>query len=76
VLRLDRWRHALALPAGMPSGDTLNQLRAHLADDLDTPGALAAVDAWAIETLDGRGRDRDASPQLRAAADALLGIAL
>ncbi len=76
VFRLDRWRHALTLPAGAPSGDTLNRLRAHLADDLDTPGALAAVDAWATETLDGRGRDLDAPNQLRAAVDALLGIAL
>jgi L-cysteine:1D-myo-inositol 2-amino-2-deoxy-alpha-D-glucopyranoside ligase len=76
VLRLDRWRHAVALPAGVPAPDAVSRLRAHLADDLDTPGALAVVDAWATATLGGHGRDLDAPTQLRAVVDALLGIAL
>ena len=36
------------------------RLRAHLADDLDTPGALAAVDAWAQEAEERRGSDESA----------------
>ena len=49
------WRAAVgaATPARTPA-DLVAALRAHLADDLDTPGALAAVDAWAA----GRGATR------------------
>src|SRR5436309_2563413 len=76
VARLARWRQAVAEPAGAPAQDTVRRLRAHLADDLDTPGALAEVDAWVTETLTRRGRDIDAGTQLGSAVDALLGIAL
>jgi L-cysteine:1D-myo-inositol 2-amino-2-deoxy-alpha-D-glucopyranoside ligase len=76
VVRLNRWRQAVALPVGVPAEDTVSRLRAHLADDLDTPGALAVLDAWATETRSGRGRDLDAPTQLRAAVDAMLGIVL
>ncbi|HEY3485192.1 MAG TPA: cysteine--tRNA ligase [Ilumatobacteraceae bacterium] len=41
--RLDRWRRARG---GRP-GDLLAQVRARLDDDLDTPGAVAAIDAAA-----------------------------
>jgi L-cysteine:1D-myo-inositol 2-amino-2-deoxy-alpha-D-glucopyranoside ligase len=74
--RLARWREAVAAPAAAPAQDTVTQLRAHLADDLDTPRALAVVDAWATETLTRRGQDADASAAVRTAVDALLGIAL
>jgi L-cysteine:1D-myo-inositol 2-amino-2-deoxy-alpha-D-glucopyranoside ligase len=76
VTRLDRWRQAVALPAGAPAQDALRRLRIHLADDLDTLSALAAVDAWATETLTRRGRDVDAPALLGDAVDALLGITL
>lgn len=74
--RLDTWRSATASPAGPPAADTIARLRDHLSDDLDTPKALAAVDAWAAEALTGHGRDPDAPDELRAAVDALLGVAL
>jgi L-cysteine:1D-myo-inositol 2-amino-2-deoxy-alpha-D-glucopyranoside ligase len=58
--RLDRWRAAAAasppappaqsaLPApAVPSGQSvLTAVRDRLADDLDAPGALAVIDAWA-----------------------------
>ncbi|HEX4224428.1 MAG TPA: cysteine--1-D-myo-inosityl 2-amino-2-deoxy-alpha-D-glucopyranoside ligase, partial [Pseudonocardiaceae bacterium] len=45
-------------------------------DDLDTPAALAAVDAWATEALDRAGTDTQAPGLVRAAVDALLGIEL
>jgi L-cysteine:1D-myo-inositol 2-amino-2-deoxy-alpha-D-glucopyranoside ligase len=74
--RLARWRSAAALRAGPPAGDLVLRLRTHLADDLDTPAALAAVDAWAGEALDRRGADADAPRLVRSALDALLGVAL
>jgi L-cysteine:1D-myo-inositol 2-amino-2-deoxy-alpha-D-glucopyranoside ligase len=76
VTRLARWRQAVAEPAGAPAQDAVTMLRAHLADDLDTAGALAAVDGWVTETLTRRGRDIDAPALLTTAVDALLGIAL
>jgi L-cysteine:1D-myo-inositol 2-amino-2-deoxy-alpha-D-glucopyranoside ligase len=76
VARLARWRDAVAEPTGAPTQDTIRRLRTHLADDLDTPAALAVVDAWVTETLTRRGRDIDAASQLSRAVDALLGIAL
>jgi L-cysteine:1D-myo-inositol 2-amino-2-deoxy-alpha-D-glucopyranoside ligase len=76
VLRLDRWRRAVARPAGVPVAETVHRLRTHLAEDLDTPGALAVLDAWAAETLTRGGRDVTAPGHVQAAVDALLGIAL
>jgi len=39
--RLHRWRIAAALPAGPDAVDVIGRLRRYLADDLDTPKALA-----------------------------------
>ncbi|MCW3820677.1 cysteine--1-D-myo-inosityl 2-amino-2-deoxy-alpha-D-glucopyranoside ligase [Micromonospora sp. DR5-3] len=74
--RLARWRRAAAAPAG-PSGDELLAgVRARLADDLDTPGALAVADAWVAQALAGVADD-NAAPKLFAdTVDALLGIRL
>lgn len=70
--RLARWRAAVARPTG-PSGDAvLAAVRERLAGDLDAPGALAAIDAWAA----GEGEDRSAPALVRDLADALLGVAL
>src|SRR6201992_2327642 len=41
--RLQRWRTATALPAGPDAADLIARLRQYLADDLDTPKALAAL---------------------------------
>ena len=70
--RLARWRAAVARDRGPDATALLARVRERLADDLDTPGALAAVDAWAA--ADG---DDPAAPGLvRDLADALLGVAL
>jgi L-cysteine:1D-myo-inositol 2-amino-2-deoxy-alpha-D-glucopyranoside ligase len=74
--QLARWRSAVALPAGPPADDLVARLRTHLADDLDTPAALAAMDAWAGEALDRHGRDAAAPALARDAVDALLGVEL
>jgi L-cysteine:1D-myo-inositol 2-amino-2-deoxy-alpha-D-glucopyranoside ligase len=74
--RLAAWREATWLDTGPDATDTIARLRTHLADDLDTPRALAAVDAWAREARERRGRDASAPRLLRNAVDALLGVAL
>ncbi|SFQ56100.1 L-cysteine:1D-myo-inositol 2-amino-2-deoxy-alpha-D-glucopyranoside ligase [Amycolatopsis arida] len=80
LTRLARWREAVALPAGPPAAAVVDRLRDHLADDLDTPGALAAVDAWVDEALRRRGGADAADPAapalVRDAVDALLGVDL
>jgi L-cysteine:1D-myo-inositol 2-amino-2-deoxy-alpha-D-glucopyranoside ligase len=55
--RLARWRAAVSRPDALPADTLLTQLRDRLADDLDTPGALAAVDAWANAVLTGSARN-------------------
>ena len=47
--RLSRWRAGFAAPSGPDGEAEIERLRTHLANDLDTPRALAAIDAWAAE---------------------------
>jgi L-cysteine:1D-myo-inositol 2-amino-2-deoxy-alpha-D-glucopyranoside ligase len=51
-------------------------VRRYLADDLDTPKALAALDGWATDALTYGGHDTVAPRTVAAAVDALLGIKL
>jgi L-cysteine:1D-myo-inositol 2-amino-2-deoxy-alpha-D-glucopyranoside ligase len=74
--RLARWRAAVAAPAGPPGDQVLAEVRERLADDLDTPGALRAVDLWADATLAGEGTDTAAPGLVAATVDALLGVRL
>ena len=74
--RLARWRAAVQAPAGPPAADLLAGIRARVADDLDTPAALALVDAWADAALAGGGENPAAPALVRAAVDALLGVRL
>lgn len=76
VDRLARWRRAVSAEAGPDAAATIARVRAHLADDLDTPKALAAVDGWAGDALDGIGRDTGAPAAIADAVDALLGVDL
>jgi L-cysteine:1D-myo-inositol 2-amino-2-deoxy-alpha-D-glucopyranoside ligase len=70
--RLSTWRGGVRRAAG-PSGPALlADVRHALADDLDTPAALAAVDRWCA----GDGEDRQAPRLVANVVDALLGIAL
>ncbi|WP_407924333.1 cysteine--1-D-myo-inosityl 2-amino-2-deoxy-alpha-D-glucopyranoside ligase [Actinomadura macrotermitis] len=70
--RLERWRAAAARPAAPAAAPLLATVREHLADDLDAPAALAAIDAWAA----AEGTDEAAPAQVAAITDALLGVAL
>jgi len=74
--RLARWRDATSLATGPAADDLVARLRTHLADDLDTARALAAVDAWTGQALDRRGTDAAAPGRVTRAVDALLGVAL
>ncbi|WP_432485005.1 cysteine--1-D-myo-inosityl 2-amino-2-deoxy-alpha-D-glucopyranoside ligase [Kineococcus esterisolvens] len=78
--RLDRWTRAVALPTGPDAAPVLAAVRERLADDLDAPGAVAAVDAWADAALAGTGTHAAAgaaAPDLvRRTVGALLGVRL
>ncbi len=74
--RLARWRRAAAAPAGPSGAELLAGVRARLADDLDTPGALALADTWADQALAGVATDADAPALFTNTVDALLGIRL
>jgi L-cysteine:1D-myo-inositol 2-amino-2-deoxy-alpha-D-glucopyranoside ligase len=74
--RLERWREAVASGRGSSGADVLDAVRARLADDLDSPGALAVVDAWAEAALAGDGDDGSAPALVASTVDALLGIRL
>lgn len=74
--RLGQWRAAVEAPAGPSGADLLAGLRTRLADDLDTPGALALVDAWADAGLAGDRDDPGAPALVRDSVDALLGVRL
>ena len=73
--RLDRWRAAWRRPTGPAAGPVLAGVRARLADDLDTQGAIAVIDRWAEASLAQPGDDATAPALVAATADALLGIA-
>jgi L-cysteine:1D-myo-inositol 2-amino-2-deoxy-alpha-D-glucopyranoside ligase len=74
--RLARWRAAVALPAGPAAEDLLARLRQYLADDLNTPKALAALDGWVTDALEYGGHDSSTPGLVRKAVDALLGVEL
>ncbi|AWK72434.1 cysteine--1-D-myo-inosityl 2-amino-2-deoxy-alpha-D-glucopyranoside ligase [Rhodococcus oxybenzonivorans] len=74
--RLKLWKDAADLKSAQSATDTIVRLRQHLADDLDTPKALDALDGWARRALDHGGSDTDAPRQFAAAVDALLGVRL
>jgi L-cysteine:1D-myo-inositol 2-amino-2-deoxy-alpha-D-glucopyranoside ligase len=72
--RLERWDAWASAPSGLSAAEaesdaaeTIGRIRSRVADDLDTPGAIAAVDA-AIAAGSA------CTPDLADAIDALLGI--
>ena len=73
--RLENWRTAMSMTTGPDTADVIGRMRRYLADDLDTPKALAAVDGWVRDALEYGGHDASAPASLATAVDALLGIA-
>ena len=74
--RLALWRRAAALETAASADDVITRLRQHLADDLDTPKALDALDAWASFAVERGGSDAGAPAAFADAVDALLGVPL
>lgn len=75
--RLTRWRNAITVATDLDAAQrTVAKLREHLANDLDTPAALAAVDAWADTTNTALEQITPAGELMRTAVDALLGVKL
>jgi len=74
--RLNRWRTAMTAPTGPDAADVIRRLRRYLADDLDTPKALAAIDGWVTDALEYGGHDPSAPASVATAIDALLGVAI
>ncbi|TDW22152.1 cysteine--1-D-myo-inosityl 2-amino-2-deoxy-alpha-D-glucopyranoside ligase [Kribbella kalugense] len=70
--RLDVWRGAIGRGSGPDGASAVDAVRAALTNDLDSAGALAAVDAWA----EGEGDDHEAPALVAQAVDALLGVKL
>ena len=74
--RLARWRAAVSRPDGPAADGLLAEVRAALAEDLDAPAALAAVDRWAAAQAADGGEDTGAPGLVSRTIDALLGVAL
>ncbi len=74
--RVRRWSQAVAAPAGPPAGDVVEAVREAIADDLDAPRALRALDRWADAVHLRHGDDSTAPGLVADAADALLGLDL
>jgi L-cysteine:1D-myo-inositol 2-amino-2-deoxy-alpha-D-glucopyranoside ligase len=74
IARLERWREALSGNGGPDATSTLDAIRKGLAEDLDAPAALRAVDTWADAALSVGGDDVGAPGLVARALDALLGI--
>jgi L-cysteine:1D-myo-inositol 2-amino-2-deoxy-alpha-D-glucopyranoside ligase len=72
--RLGRWAAAVA-GDGIDPADTVDAVRRALADDLDAPAALAAVDAW-VAASEGRQPVAGSGAAIRGVVDASLGIPL
>lgn len=70
--QLERWRAAVAREAGPGGAAVVDAVRAALTNDLDSAGALAALDEWASTD----GDDPQAPALVVQAADALLGVKL
>ena len=76
VARLARWRAAVGSPTGPDAEAAIARVRQHLADDLDTPKALAAIDGWCADVERGIGSSTQAPADIAVAVDALLGVSL
>jgi L-cysteine:1D-myo-inositol 2-amino-2-deoxy-alpha-D-glucopyranoside ligase len=70
--RLARWRTAVGRASRAQAEGLVEAVRAALADDLDAPGALAVIDAWAA----GEPGDGSGAALVRTLLDARLGLTI
>jgi L-cysteine:1D-myo-inositol 2-amino-2-deoxy-alpha-D-glucopyranoside ligase len=79
---LTQWRKALSLGAGAPAAPVVDAVLTALANDLDAPTAVAAIDDWVASTLGDTAHgladtsDPDAAATLTPVLDAALGLAI
>ncbi|MEU4450115.1 cysteine--1-D-myo-inosityl 2-amino-2-deoxy-alpha-D-glucopyranoside ligase [Nocardioides sp. NPDC023903] len=80
VDKIAEWRKAVALGRGAPAAPVVETILGALADDLDAPRAVQAVDAWVAATLGEGGlaetSDALAGETISQIVDAALGIKL
>jgi L-cysteine:1D-myo-inositol 2-amino-2-deoxy-alpha-D-glucopyranoside ligase len=74
--RLDSWRLAVTGTSYDAAEELVHAVRDALADDLDAPSALAAVDAWAADVAGTAAGDGSGTELVRDLLDARLGILL
>jgi L-cysteine:1D-myo-inositol 2-amino-2-deoxy-alpha-D-glucopyranoside ligase len=74
--RLDKWRAAVAQPAGAVTTVLVERVLSLLADDLQAPTALREIDHWADATEFGAADEAGAGDVVRRLVDAALGVAL
>ena len=75
-VRLATWRAGLSGNGGPPADSTIARIRECLANDLDAPGALTAVDEWIRESLQGPSPDVTTIGGVQAGAPGLVGRAV
>lgn len=74
TLSIERLRNALDGTSLAPTREVINEIFAAIADDLDTPRVISALDSWVQRSFNGEtGGDRSA---LELVLDALLGLKL
>ncbi|GAB2977816.1 cysteine--1-D-myo-inosityl 2-amino-2-deoxy-alpha-D-glucopyranoside ligase [Nocardioides montaniterrae] len=73
---LARWKQALHGGSGAPAEPVVTEILAALADDIDAPRAVAAIDGWVEATLAGDTSDPAASAAISTVANAALGLLL
>lgn len=77
--RLKTWRAARDVAPEGTAAELLTRMRAELADDLNAPGAIAAVDAWAAAALNNSTSTKPCARDTALVSDAvnaLLGVEL
>ncbi|CCI53065.1 cysteine--1-D-myo-inosityl 2-amino-2-deoxy-alpha-D-glucopyranoside ligase [Nostocoides jenkinsii] len=72
--RLARWRAGLSVNEAPAAEGVVEAIRAAVADNLDTPRALAVVDEWAAGAVAAESGEAHAPGLVARALDALLGV--
>ena len=76
LARLELWRAATSMLAGLPAESLLERVREVMSDDLKTPSALDAIDNWARDTVHAGGSDSQAPRLVKDLCASLLGVYL
>jgi L-cysteine:1D-myo-inositol 2-amino-2-deoxy-alpha-D-glucopyranoside ligase len=72
--RLNTWRAARDIAPEGTAAELLTRMRAELANDLNAPGAVAAVDAWAAAALSNPSTANPSALDSALVSDAINGL--